>query len=542
MVSISLQFTAGGFHATPWGRHVNEGAVEWPPSQWRFLRALIAVWHLKMQNEISRETLSEIVEGLSDPPEFYLPAAALSGTRHFMPGHGHREGLKRDTSLVLDSSVRLGKEEKLYIYWKNAELSAETAAALKRLLSGIAYLGRAESWVTADLEDSPPDEINCSYDALPDSDQIATACTLPVQEFRLWQQQYSTDIERIALAQQQQKAFEKHKDISAVKLTKTVKNNTAKEIPLTLLEALEVSTADIRKSGWSNAPGLRFVKYHRPKKAFESKSQVLRSNHSRVTAVRFAVSSAVLPRLTDAVSVGERVRIAVMSIAGRQNDGSVPWVFSGKNEDGTPLQSNHSHCYYLSESCRGNGRISHITVYAKSGFDRASLKALLSIRRVWGRDGHDLQLIPVETGTAAELGGADVKRGKSPLMASSALWESATPFYPARHPRLSVSQAKNPDTRYALMNEYYKAEVIRELKNTGLPEPEAVEITDARGIIIDGHFTSCLKFNCRRNGSGKKATVPPVVVRIQFDSPVQGPVSIGYSSHYGLGRFRPSKA
>jgi CRISPR-associated protein Csb2 len=495
-----------------------------------------------MQDGISRETLSEIVEGLSDPPEYFLPAASLSGTRHYMPGHGHREGLNRNTSLILDSSVRLGKEEKLYIYWKNAELSAEAATALKRLLSGIAYFGRAESWVTANLEDNPPREINCSHEVLPDSAQVTTACTLSVQEFRLWQQLYSTGIEGMALARQQQKAFKNHKDISAVKLTKTVKNNAAKEIPSTLLEALEVSTADLRESGWNSAPGLRFVNYYRPKTAFESKPQVLRSIHSRVTAVRFAVSSAVLPRLTDAVSVGERMRIAVMSIAGRQNDGSVPWVFSGKSHDGTPLQSNHNHSYYLGESCRGNGRISHITVFSKHGYDRSSLKALLSLRKVWGRDGYDLQLIPAETGTPSELGGIDVKRGKSPLMAQSAYWESATPFYPVRHPGIGASQRKNPQIRYALMKEYYRSEVIRELKNAGFPEPETVEIADTRGIVIDGHFTSCLKFNSRRNGSGRKAAVPPVVVRIRFSSPVHGPVSIGFSSHYGLGSFRPVSA
>ena len=39
MLLIEIHSPAGRFHATPWGRHVNEGAVEWPPSPWRFLRA-----------------------------------------------------------------------------------------------------------------------------------------------------------------------------------------------------------------------------------------------------------------------------------------------------------------------------------------------------------------------------------------------------------------------------------------------------------------------------------------------------------------------
>ena len=43
-VIIKLKFPAGRYHATPWGRHVNEGVPEWPPSPWRLLRALVAVW------------------------------------------------------------------------------------------------------------------------------------------------------------------------------------------------------------------------------------------------------------------------------------------------------------------------------------------------------------------------------------------------------------------------------------------------------------------------------------------------------------------
>ena len=29
-VNLKLTFPSGRYHATPWGRHVNEGAPEWP--------------------------------------------------------------------------------------------------------------------------------------------------------------------------------------------------------------------------------------------------------------------------------------------------------------------------------------------------------------------------------------------------------------------------------------------------------------------------------------------------------------------------------
>ena len=44
MLAIQFEFTANRYHATQWGRHVNEGVLEWPPSPWRILRAIVATW------------------------------------------------------------------------------------------------------------------------------------------------------------------------------------------------------------------------------------------------------------------------------------------------------------------------------------------------------------------------------------------------------------------------------------------------------------------------------------------------------------------
>ena len=43
-LTITVHFDLGRYHATPWGRNVNEGTVEFPPSPWRVLRALYSVW------------------------------------------------------------------------------------------------------------------------------------------------------------------------------------------------------------------------------------------------------------------------------------------------------------------------------------------------------------------------------------------------------------------------------------------------------------------------------------------------------------------
>lgn len=42
-VTISIRFRSGRAHLHPWQTHHSEGRVEWPPSHWRLLRALVAV-------------------------------------------------------------------------------------------------------------------------------------------------------------------------------------------------------------------------------------------------------------------------------------------------------------------------------------------------------------------------------------------------------------------------------------------------------------------------------------------------------------------
>ena len=539
MVNISLQFTAGGFHATPWGRHVNEGAVEWPPSQWRMLRALISIWHLKFRDEIDRKELSDIIEQLSELPEYHLPPAALKGTRHYMPGHAHREGVKTDVSLILDTAVSLGKEERVNFYWSDVLLNENQNQVLKRLVEGLSYLGRAESWVEAKLESTIP-EINCSPVEFDDSEKVVSSCCFSASEFTEWHKQRLSEVDVMKLSEKRQKDYARGKDITKTKYTKNDMKKAFDEIPSSLLDALEVSTSDIRKNGWSTAPALKQVVYYRKRDCFDSKPVSRLGTHNRVTVVRYAVSSAVLPRITDAVSVGERIRIALMSISGKQNNGQVPTVFSGKTSNGMPLQTNHQHGYYLSESCRGGGRVSHITVFSKEGFNREAMNALLSIRKVWGRGGYDLQLIPVESGSPEELGGVNISKGKSPLMALSTDWESVTPFYPTRHPKPMTENKRSPVEWFNFMKKYYAGEVLRELKNAGFPHPLEVQILTKRGIVLDGHFTSLVKFNAKRNGTGIKATIPPVAVKLKFSEPVQGPIAIGYSAHYGLGCFRPA--
>src|ERR1039457_979841 len=105
MPVIEPQFPAGRSHATPWGRHVNEGAVEWPPSPWRLLRSLIATRYLKARAEVSEETLRACIASLAaQSPYYYLPKATNGHTRHYLP---IIEGKNEKTTKVFDTFIQL---------------------------------------------------------------------------------------------------------------------------------------------------------------------------------------------------------------------------------------------------------------------------------------------------------------------------------------------------------------------------------------------------------------------------------------------------
>src|SRR5829696_8518927 len=104
-VTIALRFCSGKFHVTPWGHHVNEGLPEWPPSPWRLLRALVAVWKRKLSGQ-PQHLVERILTALaSQPPSFHLPSATLGHTRHYVPlgtADANKRAMVFDAFVVLD--------------------------------------------------------------------------------------------------------------------------------------------------------------------------------------------------------------------------------------------------------------------------------------------------------------------------------------------------------------------------------------------------------------------------------------------------------
>lgn len=410
MTVLELSFPAGRYHATPWGRHVNEGAVEWPPSPWRILRALIATWHLKAKNAIDEPQMRSLVEKLSIPPRFYLPRATTSHTRHYMPLGNDK------TTKVFDTFIQIKEGSAIFVAW-DANLTDDEESALRTLAERLGYFGRAESLVVGRLVEDLPDRIEethstseplSHFESLPPKSELVRvlASTVPAA-YATWRDDFAS--KALAALGSKPTAAQKKK---------------LPKLPEDLFSALHADTGDLQAEGWNLPPGAQFVNYARPENAFAppTRSRVSREG-PLPTVARFAIVSTVAPRIINAVSIGDRVHDALCSKSD-QGPGRAA-VFTGLDTNDKPLPG-HLHAHILCEANGESDAITHVTVWAPMGFDAAACLALRRLNKVWGHGGHDLRLVLHAIGQPGEFEDCQ-------LFSPSQNWRSITPFVSTLH-------------------------------------------------------------------------------------------------------------
>jgi len=488
MIAIEFRFPAGRYHATPWDSQVNEGLVEWPPSPWRILRALISTWYFKARTEIEAQDLMSLVGKLcGELPAYSLPSdqVSLAHTRHYMPLY--RTSLDGKTTKVFDTFIRLIDGGPLVAIWPTLQLDEHEKRCLALLAMRIGYLGRAESWAEGQVRESFMGHIDAApcldEDSLePGEEILRLLAPLSEQEYQIWRQGY----------------LEGHKQ-------GTKKSKPSKfKVPATVFEALQLDTSTMKAQGWNQPPGSRYVFYRRPKLDPEMRFRAI-SAHRKVkpppTVARFALSSAVSPRLTEAVSVAERIRTALMA---RSNAAQ---VFAGRDDKGSPLQLGHQHTHIFCESYGTGGEITHVTLYAPLGFDEEALVTISGLEKVWGRGGHDLQLVYLGCGHPRDFSGLRGDRGDCPLFAMSRTWVSVTPFVPTRLPKYNRNRKPRLDEN-GLQLGSPEHDLRRLLRLAGKPEPESVEFQPF--TRLGSKRTSWLEFRCKR-----RSKIATIVVAVE---------------------------
>lgn len=469
MIRIDLQFLAGRFHATPWGHHVNEGEPEWPPSPWRLLRALIASWK-STAPDLPEQDIEALLKKLAAPPLYHLPPATVGHTRHYMPQGGNA------TLLVHDAFVALEREEeatRLSIQWEDEELTLQEKSLLDRLLSGLSYFGRAESWCEAVRNEGAisPNAAPTDYELDPQVRYDVTNLLCPESDVTLSQ--------------------------------------------------LMVETSEIQKKGFNRPPGSRWVSYQRSRTAFAGGAKKPSERRQRKHIAVYLIQSRVLPRRLETLPIGDWARMGINGKYGRLHDKAVSASFTGKRE-GNARQDQHQHAFFLPDTAPTprvlqHDRIDRLIVWSPDpdGFTEEELTTLKALRtfpdlRRRSEESEKFHLVPL-----ALLD--DTARPE--VFGCSHTWVSVTPFLCTRHPKKSGKDSP-------------EEQVWRECELRGLPAPRVHRIDPDQGQ------SPWVDFKRRRWRKDPPPDIPHGF-RLEFDEPVVGPIILGHSCHFGMGRFRP---
>jgi CRISPR-associated protein Csb2 len=206
-------------------------------------------------------------------------------------------------------------------------------------------------------------------------------------------------------------------------------------------------------------------------------------------------------------------------------------VLSGKDGEGRYLRD-HGHAFYL-PTAEGTERrwITHITVVAAQGFGISEVAAMRALRtlRVSG-DSPDLRVQLIGVGRPLDF--------RAPLLEHSTTLLSATPFIVTRYPKLRGRKRDRPEdyaTPWAFARRVLEEELCR--KCTAQP----VEIRHEE--FVGPNNLRPIQFKRFRNKPGDDGGRRPAGgFRLTFAQPVQGPLCLGYSCHFGLGLFLPTSS
>jgi CRISPR-associated protein Csb2 len=497
MLRLRFEFPAGRYHATPWAHHVNEGLVEWPPSPWRIIRGLLATGYTKLGWQQVPDEMRRLVEALAaSEPKYRLPRATHGHTRHYMPIKGWNKGIQK-TSLVIDAFIKPAGP--LDVEWP-AALEPAQRELLANLLSRLGYLGRAESRITARLvteNGDLPEIVVSTKRSEPDDQPVPLLAPVSIPEYDAWRRNVD-------------------------------------EAPNDLIAALHIDTNTLQKEGWNLPPGTRELTYWLPATAFSSASLTGWSGRGTTTrddTALFALSTdkkrEVLPLMERALPAMALFRRAL--IGNEQQLGRCPEL-TGKDDEGRPLQSGHRHAHYipLSLDARNPTRIDHVLLHTPMGFGPPAARAIRRLRRTWAKGMDDIAVTLIGIGrkeSFRNVGGKPVRE-----LESGTTWVSRTPFVP---PRFLKSHGKDS----------VEGQIRIELERRGLPHLTAPPtIAVPKNDNEAGRRARWFRAFARSR-QGNPGTPPAGLFHVTFTlvRPVEGPISLGWGSHFGLGLFVPSE-
>lgn len=514
-VVLRQTFPLGRFHANPWRAFPFEDPHgEWPPSPWRLLRAILARSHqLERERGVPyqgwRESLVRAFctstfgwclppfswrgPGLRQyqPAEFeWNPPSRTKKVKYQprsvdIPGERtYRPTLVRDNFWVTCSSETGSCPGAVWWVmdgerWSGDELDLEW---LDACLARMIYFGRAEAITEIHRVGELPKEasVNCTLEQVPSSDCVPVL--VPKVDATLEQVQAGTDDPSVA-------------------------NST---VP----------------------PGALWLHAKRPIRppAKLPRSGPRKSQPTRL--VQFMIGARVSPPRQSVVVLTQRFRGRVirkfLTGSWRQANAAqrkAARLLTGKEADGSPLRDQrHPHARFGIFFDHETDKAARFLVWRDQPFEddeqRAILNAAeqelqLSFAKTGTRDPWTIRLVPLDKQVSPPTGFGEQ---------TYTCWETVTPYVPPRYAynrkgRVKAGESPEEQLRLELTRQGYDT--------TGLV------------ITVDDQASEWTRVHRpRRNRDDPTNTERRGYhVRLTFDTSVRGPISLGHSSHFGLGLF-----
>jgi CRISPR-associated protein Csb2 len=472
--TLVVRFPLGRCHATPWGSHVNEGRVEFPPSPWRLLRALYATWR-EREPDLGDGVVTRTLSRLAEPPVFHVPPFHEAHTRHWYPDFGSRRGeSKPGTDRTLDAFVAVDPRSELAITWETV-LDRDERPVLERLAASLPYLGRADSVCEARVAERwEADPAHETWEPAGADDDLADVRLL------------SPDV-----------ADGREFDLEALVTS-----------PLTLRTGRKLLFP----------PGARHVGYVRRHETDRRRPRPVARAVPGPTVVRLTLAG-VRPMFTDALAVTDLLHRAAAWHLDRERGAKRDSLLLGRCADGSPMTDDHRHAHYLCLPDE-HRRVGEVLVWTPDGLEPDEVTALSRIDRLKPSEKESSSVADVPV-LLSGLGGADLLPDE--VRGPATRWRSLTPYVPTGHPKRDRGAFIWRRLPYDL------GHVRREGGRSLPPTVRVAESPDRFGVF---------ERRRAKDRTARRFVPPAAFVELEFAEPVEGPLCVGALSHFGLGLFR----
>jgi len=217
--------------------------------------------------------------------------------------------------------------------------------------------------------------------------------------------------------------------------------------------------------------------------------------------------------VTQTLPLAEAIHRALIARAARGQVISCPELV-GQDRSGQPLSGQHGHAKILPVDLDQDGLLDHVIIHASMGLGEAAQQAIRSLRVLRYQGGSCVSLRVV----TADRPGCCVAQSLFPGISGADIWTSLTPLIP---PRFLKKSGKNS----------LQGQIDADLASRGLPATVSIEVLDEASQAMRGFV--------RRRQEGKLAPPQNVgfALRLNLSEPIEGPLALGYASHFGLGLF-----